>query len=104
MNFEPSKWDETLSGEMSLENIRELYQPEIHYRVSWNKYPSGTDFDGWSQSRRLYIINGSCLVTIKEQSLNLCAGEFSNLPEGDYHFNVPSDSQVELVSVWLIPE
>lgn len=104
MNLEPRKWDKSLSGEMTLGNIRNLYQPESDYRISWNEYPPETDFGGWSLKRRLYVVNGSCSITVKEHSLNLIAGEFADLPEGDYYFAASSHSQVEIISVWEIPK
>ncbi len=104
MKIEPDKWSEATLGVMSLEAIRRLYQPESDYRISWNKYPSNTEFVGWSQARRLYLISGTCVISVAEHSWHLSDGEFSDLPEGDYHFSVLSDTQVELVSVWRIFE
>lgn len=104
MNFETGKWNEHLTGRMSLENIRKLYQPESHYSIGWNEYPAGSEFGGWSRKRKLYIISGSCKVTVNEHSMGVCEGEFLDLPEGDYHLSVSTDSNIEIVSVWEIPE
>jgi hypothetical protein len=104
MNPEPNKWDETILGKMSLENIRKLYQPESHYRLTWNKYPSETKFVGWDPKRRLFVIYGSCSITVNEYSINLCAGEFADISEGFYRGKVSLHSQVEIVSVWEIPK
>ena len=104
MEIEPDKWSVVTLGVMSLEAIQRLYQPESLYRVIWNKYPPNTEFVGWSQARRLYLISGSCVISVAEHSWHLSASEFSDLPKGDYHFFVLSDTQVELVSVWKISE
>ena len=101
---EPSKWDEATCGLMSLESIRRLFQPESHYRVSWNRYPAGATFNGWWSAGRLYIIAGGCTMTTPEQSWDISAGEFLDVPEGDYLFSVTGESSVELVSVWKLPE
>ena len=101
---EPSKWDEATYGPMSLESIRRLFQPESHYRVSWNTFPAGTAFNGWSRAGRRYIIDGGCTIRTAGHSWDLSAGEFLDLPEGDYLFSVTGESSVELVSVWELPE
>lgn len=102
MKFKPSKWDEATLGAMSSETIRQLYQPEFHYRVSWNRYPAKTEFTGWSRAGRIYLIRGSCNISIEENSWHLSSGEFIELPEGEYLFSV--GDEIELVSVWEIPE
>jgi hypothetical protein len=102
--YEPSKWDEATYGPMSLESIRRLFQPESRYRVSWNRHPAGAAFNEWSAAGRRYIISGVCMIRGGEHSWTLSAGEFLDVPEGDYWFSVPEESPVELVSVWELPE
>ncbi len=101
---EPSKWDEATYGPMSLESIRRLFQPESRCHVGWNRYPAGATFNGWSRAGRRYIISGGCRIESGEQTWELLAGEFLDVPEGDYHFSVCEESPVELVSVWELPE
>ena len=101
---EPGKWDEASYGPMSLESIRRLFQPESRYRVSWNTYPAGAAFNFWTSAGRYYIIAGGCTISAAGHSWDLSAGEFLDLPEGDYLFSVTGESSVELVSVWELPE
>lgn len=101
---EANKWDEATYGPISLEAIRLQFQPEVRYRVSWNKYPAGASFNGWSRAGRHYIISGSCRYSIAGHVWDLTAGDFADLPEGDYWFSVTGDSSVEKVSVWELPE
>lgn len=104
MDVETSKWNESENGSLSLENIRLLYHPESHYRISLNKYPPATEFSGWSRKYRLFVLSGDCRISIDGNSLNLSSGDFADLPEGDYTFSVLNNSSVELVSVWEIPK
>jgi mannose-6-phosphate isomerase-like protein (cupin superfamily) len=101
---EPNKWDEAVYGPISLEAVRLQFQPEARYRVSWNKYPEDTSFNGWSRAGRRYIISGSCRVSVAGQSWDLTAGDFADLPDGDFWFSVSGDSPLELISVWELPE
>lgn len=101
---EIGKWDEVANGPMSLESVRSQYQPEERYRVSWRTYPAGASFNGWAQVGRHYIINGGCTIHVRGHSWNLAAGDFADLPEGDYQFSVTGELAVELVSVWELPE
>jgi mannose-6-phosphate isomerase-like protein (cupin superfamily) len=101
---EPTKWDEATCGPMSLESIHRLFQPESRCRVSWKTYPAGVAFDFWSAARRCYIISGACTIGVAGHSLTLSAGEFVEIPEGDYCFFVAGEAPIELVSVWELPE
>ena len=98
------KWDAAIYGPISPEAIRLQFRPEGRYRVSWNRYPAGATFDGWSRAGRHYIISGSCSISIKGDSWDLSSGDFIDFQEGDFLFSVPGDAPVELVSVWELPE
>ncbi len=102
MDVETSKWNEAENGSLSLENIRLLYEPQSHYRISLNKYPANTEFGGWSRKHRLFVLSGDCRISIDGNSLSLSGGDFADLLEGDYTFSVLNNNSVELVSVWEI--
>ena len=101
---EPGKWDEATSGRISLESIRLLFQPESRYRMSWNSYPAGATFSGWSRAGRRYVISGRCVIGLAGRSWELSGGEFLDLPEGNYQLSVSGGSPVELISVRELPE
>jgi glyoxylate utilization-related uncharacterized protein len=100
---EVRRWDQAL-GAMSLDAIRALHQPECDYRVSWNSHPAQTETSGTSRARCFYVLSGECEVAAGDTQWRLSAGEYADLPQGDYQLRVIGSNPLEFVSVWEVPE
>ena len=98
------KWNEAEFGRMTTDKIRSLYKPENRFFVRWNKYESEAEFSGASAARVFYLLRGSCEVKIADEIFHIRAGEYVDLPKGEYDFKVIGNVPVELVSVWELPE
>ncbi len=104
MELTIGRWNKISNNPISLENIRLFYQPENHYRISWNKYDGNTKFDGYHYSGRIYVISGYFSIVIDEYRYSVQENTFIDFPSGNYTFLVPNDTGVEIVTVWELPE
>lgn len=98
------KWSEHWSTPMTEQSIRDVFVPAYQFRISPSKYPPATSFGGAMRSGKCFVISGACEFTCGDTSVALHAGEFAELPEGEYGFKVLGDRAVELVMVWRLPE
>jgi quercetin dioxygenase-like cupin family protein len=96
-------WDHSEWGPASLETIRLLHRPGERFRVSPGRYDPGESFPEAARAGRRYVLAGSCSFTKGGEVWELRAGEFADLPGGQFEFRVLGDSPVELVSVWELP-
>lgn len=100
-NFLIKQWEDHFPGESSEDAIREQFVSPEDYRVSYFKYPVGTEFPGAMRPGTVFVISGKCDYNFGEV-LSVAAGQFTELPGGNYSFSVTSESPVELVLVWKI--
>jgi hypothetical protein len=96
------RWEDEYPGAPSIEAIRLLFVPPEHYRVSRSIYPPGTRFAGAMIEGLVFVIRGSCQFEFGA-SFQIAAGEFAELPEGEYQFASSGESETELVMVWRLP-
>ena len=99
-----NQWSEISPDPLTVEAIRERHTPQSHYRISPNRYASGTFFIGSSRAGRIYVLSGSCSKNVGAWSVTLGPGAFADFPAGDFTFQVLGDQEVQLVNVWSIPE
>jgi hypothetical protein len=97
------RWDKTLLGELCLDAIRSFHQPPGRFRISLSHCPAGKCITGAARAGRRYVLSGACLFSVAGITWNLEAGEFADLPAGNYEFRATSNRPVEFVSVWELP-
>lgn len=103
MTFDARHWSEISQTPLTLEAIRQLHLPLLHYRISPNRYEAGVTFQGTGIAGRLYILSGACSKKVGSWQVTLRAGMFADFPAGDFEFAVQSEQQVQLVKVWQLP-
>lgn len=99
-----SEWNSSENGPISLATIQLLHQPAGHFRVSASRYPPGTRFPGASRAGRLYVLSGACIIAGKQWECHLIAGEFADIPAGEYQFQAHDTKETALVRVWELPK
>lgn len=97
------KWDAELLGPLTLEAVKGQHQPAYKFRVHQYRHGVHTPFSGGAVAHTLYVISGTCLVTIQAtaESCTLAAGEFLVMPEGSYIMAFPEP--VEIIKVLELP-
>lgn len=95
-----SLWANHFEGEPSEATLRRHYDPKL-YRVSKSNYsPRMQGFPGLMASGACYALQGACRHRFGQKEIILKAGEFCELPGGDFTLDVLSASPVVLVRVW----
>jgi hypothetical protein len=103
MDATVGRWDFDRWGPPSVEAIRALHQPASRYRISPASYLAGTAFGGTARAGRKYVLAGACAFIVGPSTWELQAGDFADIPEGEYLLRVLGSEPVELVSVWELP-
>ncbi len=98
-----SRWDDHYNGSMSEYAIRNAFVPQTNYQISKSTYPSGTSFPGAARPGTCFVVQGACRYCFGDDSVDIAAGEFAELPEGEYTFCVIGDEELVMVRVWQIP-
>lgn len=92
-------WSHHFAGKPSEDILRSRFNPK-EFRVSRSLYPPHDRFPGVMTSGTCYVLQGACRYTFGDSSVLLRAGEFCQLPGGDYEFEVVGPSAAEEVLVW----
>lgn len=95
-------WGELGRGELTEEAIRAYHVPPSSHRISKFFYPIGTKFPGRMRRARAYVVSGQCVYTFHER-IAISAGQFADLPEGDYTFEVVGLEELQVILVWRLP-
>lgn len=103
MNKSISSWNEAFDGVPSEHTIRNRYDSN-KYRVSKYAYPKGTMFPGTMKSGTCFVIEGECRHSFNDFTVSLKEGEYADLPNGSYEFQVLGDADAVIVLVWKLPE
>jgi hypothetical protein len=75
------------------------------YRLYRGGYDVGVKFtDRLARAGKVYVFEGSCTFKTDMGSVHVKAGEYVDLPPGDYEFEVPAESPVRLMNVYHLPE
>lgn len=98
-----NQWNSAENGPLNVSVIKTLHEPAGHFRVSPRRYPAGTSFVGAARAGRVYVLLGACYLAGDQWECCLAAGEFAELPAGDYRFRATGADGVELVRVWELP-
>jgi hypothetical protein len=96
------EWAEVSREAFALEAITNRHTPVIAHRISEREYPAGASFVGAAQGGLWYVLVGMCRITM-DKSWVIASGQFIELPEGEYSFQVLGAQPVQLVCVWQIP-
>lgn len=99
-----SDWDPESDGVMSEDTIRHKLDHPERYRISRHRYPPGTSFSGTARAGMAYVIQGACRYAVDAYAIVLRSGQYREVPEGEFRFEVTTNDEVDLVRVWLLPE
>lgn len=95
-------WHDVSGGEMDLDAISRLYEPEQNFRISKYEYPPKTEFPGQMRSGTCFVLEGQCRYSFDED-ITLGPQEVVDLPAGSYEFKVLGDEPLIIVLVWPLP-
>jgi hypothetical protein len=98
------KWQDVGSRELSVENIRQLFQPPEDYRISPEKYLPGTEFGGFTRAGRCFIVEGSVRFVFGTDDVTLVAGDVLDFPSGKFSIAVVGTDKLVFVKVWNLRE
>ena len=93
-------WNTAKHGPISESAIRELHRPPDAHRISPSVHDGGTHFQGTMRYGRVYVLAGHCAYSFRADSVRLGPGEFCDLEQGDYDFQVLGGAPCSLVLVW----
>jgi hypothetical protein len=99
---EAKQWTDHFDGEMTEARIREIFDAKTH-KVSRNAYPANAKFPGTMIAGKCFVLDGACAYIVKGERVTIKAGEFADLPQGSYEFEVSGDQAVSLVKVFPLP-
>jgi hypothetical protein len=102
MTTKVQQWAEQFDGEMTEARIREIFDAKTH-KVSRNVYPAYAKFPGTMIAGKCFVMDGACIYIVKGERVTIKAGEFADLPQGGYEFEVSGDQAVSLVKVFPLP-
>jgi|SRR5882672_8033581 len=103
MNGSTSTIEASFENAPSEYTVRSHYDP-AQYRVSKFVYPKDTCFPGTMQPGKCFVIEGKCGYRFEGFSTTLMAGQYADLPGGDYEFRTIGDVSAEIVLVWSLPK
>ena len=95
-------WNSQDWGPMTEESIRRRHSPAGSHRLSVSHYPPGTSFPGVMKAGTCYVLRGKCRYTFQD-SVVLSRGTWSELPGGQFHFEVLGNEELTVVTAWLLP-
>lgn len=99
---EVREWDPEALGVLSEDTIRALHAPANRYRISRKSFPRGASFPGAMRKGTCFVLEGVCRYRTPEP-VDLHAGQYAEIAEGEYEFEVLGDQDVVLVMVWELP-
>jgi len=102
------KWSDYNDVPLTEEAIRQCFQPADEYRVTLKRYPAETQFDGTMRQGTIFVVEGVCKIAFEGDSapceLMVSAGEFVEVPGGNYELLVTGPGDLTIVCVWrLVP-
>lgn len=95
----PQRWSDHFAGAPSEATLRERFHPGA-FRVSRSLYAPHDRFPGVMSRGTCYVLHGACRYTFAGEAVTVRAGEFCELPGGDYEFEVVGAAGAEEVLVW----
>ena len=98
------KWREMSRGDLSVENIQQLFVPLQDYRVSKYEYPVGTEFPGQMRAGTCFVLSGNCRYRFEDGNVTLSAGDVIDFPSGSYTLSVLGENTLVIILVWKLSE
>ncbi len=97
-------WSHLSEMPLCEEAVRRLFCFDEGYRFYRHNYESRTQFPAAIRRNvRIYVFDGHCAYKQAEQRIDIKAGQYVDMPPGDYEFET-LESSVKLMKVYLIPE
>ena len=93
------QWSDRFAGVPSEATLRERFPPGA-FRVSRSLYAPHDRFPGVMTAGTCYVLQGACRYAFAGEVVTVRAGEFCELPGGDYEFEVVDPMGAEEVLVW----
>jgi len=104
MDMHKQEWSKVSDEMISIDAIRNLYSPSGNYRVSPTKYEPRAIFPiVIGHPLTVYVVRGGCKYRLDGQELTLRSGDFSSFAKGSYEFEVVGDEEVQIVTVFQLP-
>jgi hypothetical protein len=101
--LEIGRWNVQQDGALTEHALRQKYLPAWHHRISIYRYEVGAKFEGTARSNDLYVLEGRCRISWREDECVLDALDLVTCPAGDFQFEVLGDRRCVVVQVWLLP-
>lgn len=93
-------WSTIADSAISEVGVRQQHRPTENFKFYSNTYEANQSITiKASHSFRLYVLNGSCALTVNGQTLDLDAEQFIQLKDGAYTCNTGSEG-VSIVKVF----
>jgi hypothetical protein len=99
-SMQVKQWSHHFAGDPSEATLREHFK-SVEFRVSRKVHEPHLRFYGLMTSATCYLLRGACRYTFDGKgSVLLRAGEFCELPGGDFLFESMGAAETEEVLVW----
>jgi hypothetical protein len=82
--------------------LAEQFGDKTKFRLSKRAYHPGTRHVGGSVAVKCFVLQGKCRYSFGEARFDLAAGEYCELPEGRFSFEVLGDSGCTFFTVYPI--
>ena len=99
----PSSWRDLVGSKSLEEYLTEQYGDKKKFRLTKRAYPKGTQTAWGTVAFKCFVLEGKCRWSLGDVRFDLAAGEYRDLPEGQYNFEVVGDSECKFFTAYLIP-
>jgi hypothetical protein len=83
--------------------VAKRFGDKTKFRISKRTYDGGEKNTGGMVSSMCFVLHGKCRYSFGELKFDLKGGEYCELPEGKYSFEVLDESGCENILVMKIP-
>lgn len=103
MNMAKMNWSTLSSEPISEAAIRALHSPQENFKIYVNTYQAGNSFPAKAgHAFTLYVLTGSCKITIDSSETTLSAAEWVALEKGSYTFHAVGNEELTIVKVFSL--
>lgn len=103
MGDTPSSWRDLVGTKSLDEYLTEQYGDKTKFRLTRRAYPKGTRTVWGTVAVKCFVLEGSCRYSLGDVRFDIAAGEYCELPQGQYDFEVVGDSECVFFTAYLIP-
>ena len=101
MSMVKKSWADISADPVSEEAVRALHLPPENFKVYLNAHAAGKSFPVKAgHAFVLYVLAGSCKITLAGSEVTLHASEFITLEKGSYTFEAVGNEELRLVKVF----